>query len=270
MSSLTDRADDHRITLARVVRSEWTKLSSLLSTWLVFGGVALLAVGLAAVFGYGHGQQIRNGEIAPSTADAVSVALLPMDLLALVVAVFGVLQMSGEYGSGLIRATLAAVPRRLPVLWAKAVVLAALTGVVMLVVCVVSLMLSQGLAGSGDASLGDPTVLRAIGGAAFSVAMTALVGLGIGSMLRHTAGSITVLVVVLLIVPPLMVAVPRQDVRDAIEPYLPTLAGQAIYQVGESSSTFETFSPGMSAVVLAGWALLSLAGGGAVLYRRDA
>ena len=93
--------------------------------------------------------------------------------------------------------------------------------------------------------------------------------MGIGSMLRHTAGSITVLVVVLLIVPPLMGAVPREGVRDAIEPYLPTLAGQAIYQVGESS-TFETFSPGMSAAVLAGWAFLSLAGGGAVLYRRDA
>jgi ABC-2 type transport system permease protein len=270
MSSLADEGRDHRITFARVVRSEWTKLSSLRSTWMVFGGVAVLAVGLAGVFGYGHGQQIRDGETVPSTADAVSAALLPLDLLALVVAVLGVLQMSGEYGSGLIRATLAAVPGRLPVLWAKAAVLAALTVVVMLGVCVGSLLLSQGVAGSDDASLGDPTVLRATCGAAFSVAMTALIGLGIGSMLRHTAGAITVLVVVLLIVPSLLGAVPWENVRDAIEPYLPALAGQAIYQVGDSGGPFETFSPGLSAVVLAGWAFLSLACGGAVLYRRDA
>jgi len=261
---------DYRVTFARVVRSEWTKLSSLRSTWLVVASVALLAVGLAAVFGYAHGLRIRNGEADPSTADAVSAAFLPLDLLVLVFGVLGVSQMSGEYGSGLIRATLAAVPGRLPVLWAKAAVLASLTGVVMLAVCCGSVLLSQGFAGSDDAALHDPVVVRAIGGAASSIVGIGLIGLGIGAMLRHTAGAITALVAVLLIVPALLGAVPWDGVRDGIEPYLPTLASQGMYQVGDSAGPFETFSPGTSAAVLAGWAGLSLAGGAAVLYRRDA
>lgn len=260
---------DSRVTMERVVRSEWTKLRSLRSTWIMLAAAALVTVDLAAAFGYGYSQQVHSGEVQPSTAEAVSAAFLGLDLFALVVAVFGVMRMTGEYGSGLIRATLMAVPRRLPVLWAKALVLVAVTAPVAVAVSVASFLVSQAFAGDHGVALGDPGVPRALlGAAAYPVAM-GLLGLGMGAILRHTAAAITVFVAALLVIPALLPAALSQRVQDAVLPYLPVPAAQAIYNLGDAGPV-KLLAPGAGAIVLAGYVVVLLAGGAALLQRRDA
>lgn len=255
-----------RVTFGRVVRSEWTKLRSLRSTWIVLGAAALLTVGLAGVIGW-----VVSREPEPPTVDnAVGGAFLGVDLFSLVVGVFGVLLMTGEYGSGLIRATLAAVPRRLPVLWAKALVLLTATGSVMVVVSFASFLANQAFTGADQRiTLGDPEVLRATLGAAAAPVGWALLGLAVGAILRHTAGAITTYVATLLVVPALLPAALPESIRDDIVPYVPLAASQAMYSVGDTNP-FRTLSPGAGALVMFGWVALALAGGAYVLHRRDA
>jgi ABC-2 type transport system permease protein len=269
MTAIADPRVVYRVTLGGVIRSEWTKLYSLRSTWITLAAAALLTVGLSAAFGYGYHGAIQAGEVQPTTAEGLDVAFLALDLYALVIGVFGVLQMSGEYGSGMIRASLAAVPRRLPLLWAKALLLVAVTGVLSLAVCLASFLVSQRFAGSHGASLGDPGVARAIlGAAAYPVAM-GLLGLGLAAILRHTATTITVFVATLLLVPALLPAALSQKLEDTVMPYVPVFAGQAMYAL-PPNGPFKLLSAGAGAAVLAGYVLAVLAGGAALLRSRDA
>jgi ABC-2 type transport system permease protein len=269
MTAIGDHRPTYRVTLGGVIRSEWTKLSSLRSTWITLGAAALLTVGLSGAFGYGYNGAIQAGEVQPTTAEGLEVAFLALDLYALVIGVFGVLQMSGEYGSGMIRASLAAVPRRLPLLWAKALILLVVTGVLSLVVCLASFLVSQWFAGSHGAALSDPGVARAIvGAAAYPVAM-GLLGLGLGVVLRHTATAITGFVAALLLVPAMLPAALSKSVEKTVMPYVPVVAGQAMYAL-EPNGPFKMLSPGAGGAVLAAYVVAILAGGAALLWRRDA
>jgi ABC-2 type transport system permease protein len=269
MTAITDPRSAYRVTLGRVIRSEWTKLRTLRSTWITLGAAALLTVGLSGAFGHGYHGAIQAGEVQPSTAEGLDVAFLALDLYALVIGVFGILQMSGEHGSGMIRASLAAVPRRRPLLGAKALVLAAVTGVLSLLVCLASFLVSQSFAGSHGAALGDPGVARAVlGAAAYPVAM-GLLGLGLGAVLRHTATAITVFVAALLVVPALLEAALSKSLEDKVMPYVPVVAGQAMYAL-EPGGPFKMLSAGAGGAVLAAYVFAVLAGGAALLRRRDA
>ncbi len=258
------------VTLPRVVHAEWTKLRSLRSTWIVLVSTAVSVVGLAGASGWAQHRAISTGARPPTTAGAVGGALLGIDLLSLVIGVFGVLLMTGEYGSGLIRATLAAVPRRLPVLWAKAVVLAVATAPVMVAACAAAVLVNGAFLGRYGASLGEPGVLRAVLGAAAAAVATGLLGLGVGAMLRHTAGAITTLVAAILVVPALMPAVLPESARNTVLPYVPTAASQALYTIGPGHNPFRVLPPAGAAAVLAAWIVVVLAGGAAGLQRRDA
>jgi ABC-2 type transport system permease protein len=242
----------YRVTFPRVVRAEWTKLFALRSTWVVFGSVAVLGVALAGAVGWNAHRADIGG------------AYLGIDLFSLVLGVFGILMCTGEYGSGLIRATFAAVPRRLPVLGAKAVVLAAATLPLMLVVCVASLAANRLLA--GHPGLDGAELVRATAGAAVAPVALALLGLGVGALLRHTAAAITVYVLSLLVLPALLrAAVPD---GNGIVRYVPVAAAQAMYSVG-GDNPFRMLSPGPAALVTSAWVLAALAAGGVVLWRRD-
>jgi hypothetical protein len=254
-----------RVTFARVIHSEWTKIWSLRSTWLVLGVTALLTVGFAGAIGWAT----RN-EPAPTTGEALARAYLSIDLFSLVIGVFGVLLMTGEYGSGLIRATLAAVPRRLPVLAAKALVLAAATLPLLVAVCFAAFVASQAFLDAGDrVSLGEADVLRAVFGAAAAPVGFGLLGLGIGALLRHTALAITTYVVAMLVLPALLPAALPESIQDEVVSYAPVTASQAMYAVGDANP-FQMLSPGAGALVTLGWLGLILAGGAALLLRRDA
>jgi ABC-type transport system involved in multi-copper enzyme maturation permease subunit len=259
-----------KVTLPGVVRAEWTKLRALRSTWIVLGVTSLLVVGLAAANGWAAHRDVSTGGTPPTTAQAVGGALLGIDLLSLVIGVFGVLLMTGEYGSGLIRATLAAVPRRLPVLWAKAAVLVAVAAPVMVAACLAALLASHAFLGGQGVSLGEPGVLRAVFGAAAAAVAMGLLGLGVGAMLRHTAAAITTLVAAMLVIPALLPVVLPASVKDSVVPYVPTAASQAMYTIGTGNNPFKVLSPAGGAAVLAVWIVVVLAGGAAVLRRRDA
>jgi ABC-2 type transport system permease protein len=258
----------YRVTFGRVVRSEWIKLRSLRSAWVTLTVTAVVAVGLATVFGWVYDNLIDDGEIEPSVAEAVDIAFLAMDLPALVLGILGVLQMAGEYGTGSIRSTLTAVPRRVPVLWAKGVALVAAVLPVMAVVAVASFVVSQAFAGSDGSALTDPGVPRAVLGVVGYVVAMALIGLAFGALLRNTPAAITVFVVAHLVVPGLLAAMP-DAIQDSIGPYLPILAANAMY-AQDGGAGPELLSPGAGAVVLLAWICVAFAAGAYVLKRRDA
>jgi len=242
----------YRVTFPRVVRSEWTKLAALRSTWIVFGLVAVLTVALAGVIGANQ-HQARIGD-----------AFLGVDLFSLVLGVFGILMVTGEFGAGLARATFAAVPRRLPVLWAKAVVLAAASAPVMLATCAAAYWVNRAFAGAlGPA---EPSALRATIGAAAAPVGLALLGLGLGAILRHTAAAITAYVLSMLVLPALLQAALPASVGDHVIRYVPVAAAQGMYAVG---NPFRMPPPAPAALALLAWVLAFLAAGGLMLWRRD-
>jgi hypothetical protein len=258
-----------RLTFPRVVASEWTKFVSLRSTWLTLGGISVFAVGIAGAVGHAVRAQVDDGHPPPTRAGALAEAFLAVDFYTLVVGILGVLIMTGEYPNT-VRATLTAVPRRWPIVAAKAVVLVGLTAPVMGAVAVASLLVSQAFLGDAGVSLGDPGVPGIVLGAAASPVLMGLVGLGIGTLLRHSAGAIATLVALLFIVPVLLLGVLSENLEDRVLKYVPTVAGQAMYHSLGDGSGFETLSAGASAGVVCGWVALLLAGGVAVLVRRDA
>ena len=259
----------YRVTLRRVTRSEWTKLLSLRSTWIVLVAMAVVTVGIAAGTGWAYEQRISDGEVDAGAARAVGSAFLALELAGLVIGVLGVLQMSGEYSSGLIRASLAAVPRRLQLLWAKALVLIGLTFPFMVLICLASFETVLLFAPSDHSGLADDGVVRAIVGAAAYPVGIGLLGLAIGTLIRHTAGAVTTLVVTMLVVPAIILALP-EAVRDAIGPYLPITAGQAMFGMGLGEEPVDMLSPGAGAVVMLGWIAVLLGAAAVLLRRRDA
>ncbi len=190
------------VTQVRVVRSEWTKLRGLRSTWWCGLIAVVLIVGLgAAIAGSGTPYHVSAGN---SAAAGVSAALLGVLFAQLVVGVVGVLAFSGEYGTGMIRATLAAVPSRLPVLWAKLIVLAGLVLPVTLLCAVVDFFTATALESSrgGSAiSLTDPGVLRTVVGASLYLTVVVVIGLALGALLRQTAAGLAVFAAVFFVVP---------------------------------------------------------------------
>src|SRR5450432_4048687 len=148
------------VTQVRVVRSEWTKLRALRSTWYSALVAVAAIVGIGAGFAAGKPYRVSPGHPAVT---AVSVSLFGILLAQLVLGVLGVLVFSGEYGTGMIRATLAVVPTRLPVLWAKLLVLAALVLPVALLAAFAEFLVAtaiQASRGGSGISLADPGVLR--------------------------------------------------------------------------------------------------------------
>jgi ABC-2 type transport system permease protein len=259
----------YRVTLVRVLRSEWTKLRSLRSTWWVMGAMVVLSVGLAGVFGWGYQQQLDDGTVTAGTGPAIEAAYSGLQLFGLVIGALGVLQMAGEYGTGSIHSTLVAVPRRLPVLWTKALALIGLTLPVMIAVSFLSFLISGIFATGDNTGLDDPGVLRAIFGAAAFPVLLGLLGLGFGTLVRNTAAAITLFVAILLILPPLLFPLP-ESARDAIQPYQPLLAGEAMFAIDRVGGPSELLSPLAGTLVLVGWVVALLAGGALALRRRDA
>src|SRR5262249_51667277 len=140
---------------------------------------------------------------------------------------------------------------------------------VMVAACLAALLASHAFLGADGASLGDRSVLRAACGAAGAAVATGLLGLGVGVVLRHTAGAVTTLIAGTLVVPALLPVVLPHSARDHVVPYSPTAAARAMYAIGTGNTPFKVLSPAGGALVLAIWIAVVLAGGAAVLYRRD-
>lgn len=247
--------------LGRGVRSEWRKVASLRSTWVIGG----LFVGCALAFAAMAGAVVTDESIGVD--GQVASVLGGVVLLAPLVAIFGALVVSGEYTSGTMTATLTAVPRRWPVLVAKAVLLVLGVGALSLVTAGLALLVFAPSVPAADAyTLLDGPVLGGVLAFAALMVAHALLGLGVATLLRSTAGAITVLVVVLYVLP-VVLQLAGVEALASLTQYWPssTQATFGISRLGEP-----VLSPATAVAVLAGWALVPLAAGLVALQRRDA
>lgn len=260
----------YRVTGPRVLRSEWAKLWSLRSTWITLGlgCVFLVAFGLIAAAQYTP--QPTGGKLDDdfAGATAVSLSLFGLTFAQLALGVLGVLVTAGEYSTGMIRSTLAAVPRRLPVLWAKSAVFGLVALVLGLVGVFGTFVIAGGLVSGTPAArtLADPGVLRSLLGAGLYLGLVGVIGAALGALLRSVAGGISVLVAVMMLIPGLMQLLPASW-RDEIGPYLPSNAGQSLYTLTHDSTSL---SPTAGLFVFLGWTALALAGAAYRLVRTDA
>ena len=221
-----------RVTLARVIRSEWTKLRSLPSTaWSLLAAVAMI-VGFGALYSLLRVTRPPSDPAAVAAFDPTAVSLAGVQLAQLAVGVLGVLLVAGEYATGLIRTSLTAVPARLPVLWGKAVVFALTTLAACLPVTLASFLVGQSILSAErlDIPLSDPGVARAVLGSALYLGAIGLLGLGLGALLRSTAGAVAGLFGVLF-APQLLTGLLPAAWSDRIYPYLPVPAGAAVANV---------------------------------------
>ncbi|MFE9312860.1 ABC transporter permease [Streptomyces sp. NPDC006706] len=260
----------YQVTGRRVLASEWAKLWSLRSTWITLGlGLLfLVAFGVIAASRYKSGiasGRPMDGHFADATA--VSLSLFGTNFAQLALGVLGVLVTAGEYSTGMIRSTMAAVPRRLPVLWSKA----AVYGLIALVIATVGVFVaflvgSQVVSGTPAAmGLGHAGVLRSLLGAGLYLGLVGVIGTALGALLRSVAGGISVLVAALMLVPGLISLLPSSWSGN-IDPYLPSHAGESIFALTHDSTTL---SPGAGLWVFLGWTALALAAAAYRLRRSD-
>jgi hypothetical protein len=261
------------VSQGRVIRSEWIKLWSVRSFWIGLAAAFVVAVGFGVLFSAFAGSQPGDGGgpgpggPGAGGADPVSLSLAGFNLAVLIVGVLGVLTVTSEYSSGLIRATISAVPRRIPVLAAKVIVFGLVTVLVMAAAALVAFFVSGAVYSGTEAllSITDPGVLRAVLGTAVYTTAAGLIGVALGFLLRSTAGSIGVLFALLLIVPGLSGLLPGAW-GDTLPDYLPSNAGAALTSI---QSNGEMLSVGAGAAVLALWVGGLIVAAVAALKYRD-
>lgn len=258
------------VTQGRVVKTEWIKLRSLRSTYWSLLAAAAFIIGLGLLFTSFQASHLNSqrGFGDRQFFDPTQVSLRGSYLAQLAIGVLGVMSVTGEYTTGMIRATLAAVPRRLPVLWAKLAVFAAGVFAVMAVAMLVAFLIGQAVLSSThlQASLSSPGAVRAILGGAAYLSLLAMLGIGLGFLIRNTAGAIATLFGLLLILPALAAALPSPW-NDRVTEYLPMPAGtQIIATVRESNS----LAPWAGLGVFAVYVIVAIGLGAVMLRRRDA
>ncbi|MDH6138953.1 MULTISPECIES: ABC transporter permease [Kitasatospora] len=266
---LSNRAGDGKVTLPRVVTSEWIKFRSLRSSWITLAVAAALTIGFGALFCWAtmnRWDHLPADERAAFTPAEHS--LRGFYLAQMAIGVLGVLVVTGEYSTGMIRASLSAVPKRLPVLWAKALVFGAVTWVVATVSCLVAFFVGQSiLAGKHlDTTLSAPGVTRVVLGMGLYLTAIGLLAVALGTLIRNTAGGIASVFGVLLVLPVLCEALPSSWQQN-ISPYLPGTAGQALTHITQAP---HEMAPWAGFGLLCGYVAIALVAAAAVLKRRDA
>jgi len=253
------------VSLGRAMTAEWVKFRSLKSSWLILASalVGLIAIALAIAY------NTRNPGPGLDPEDlAVSATLQGFHLGELLLGALGVLVVTAEYSSGTIRTTLVAVPRRLPVLWAKFLVVIPLVTATMLIGAFVAFVSSQALLAHyrPAASLSDPGALRAVIGTAIYLGALTTLGSAIGWMVRSTPGALVTYLGLTLVVP-VIVGNLLGSFGRSVAKYLPSEAGMSFVT---SVRLPDLLSPTAGAFVLAAWVVLSVAVAAVVLRRRDA
>jgi ABC-2 type transport system permease protein len=265
----SSRAFTGRVTQWHVLRSEWTKLWSLRSTrWsLLFAVVAMAGLGvLIAAVSMGRWSHLSPHDQA--TFDSIDRSLGGYHLAQLAIGVLGVLVISGEYSTGMIRSSLMAVPRRLPVLWAKIAVFASVTFVLMLASAFVAFFVAQSILAEHhvNVTLGHTHALRALVGTVLFMTVTGILCVALGTIIRSTAGAIATFAALLFVLPGIVDILPS-DIGESVSPYLPSSAGGAIAQAVPDA---HTLSPWGGFALYCGYTIVLLVIAAYLLVRRDA
>ena len=258
-----------RVTQLRVARSEWTKLWSLRSTrWsLLVAVIAMAGIGiLFSAVQMAHWNQMSQSDRLGF--DPVDRAIGGWHFAELAIGVLGVLVITGEYSTGMIRSSFAAVPRRLPVLWAKAAVYSAVVFALMLPSAVLAFFVSQAIDTQHhvQTTIGAPHVLRAVVGSALFLTAVGFLGLALGALVRNTAGGIATFAGVMFVLPGVSAILPNSW-GDTIDPYLPLSAGTSILSIHQDPSSL---APWTGFLLFCGYALAAMAISAWLLVRRDA
>jgi ABC-2 type transport system permease protein len=262
-------ADFGKVTQARVAVSEWTKLHSLRSTRWSFLVAIVLTIALPALFAAvtaSHWSHMRPHEQADR--HPLDIALAGVNLSQLAIAVLGVLVITGEYSTGMIRASFTAVPKRLPVLWAKVVVFAVITFVLMLGPVVIAFFASQAILNGHhilQISFSHAGVARTVFGGALYLMLVGVFALAIGAIVRNTAGGIAAFAGLFFVIPPLLNILPS-NWNNAISPWLPDSAGRSIFALTHGA---HSLSPAGGLAIFSGYCALALAIAAVLLVRRD-
>jgi ABC-2 type transport system permease protein len=258
-----------RVTQAHVVRSEWTKLWTVRSTrWSLLAAVFAMGV-LGMIIAAFQMHDWHNLSLHDqATYDSIDTAAGGYHLAQLAIGVLGVLVVTGEYATGMIRSSFMAVPHRLPVLWAKAAVFAAVTFVLMLISSFVSFFGVMAIVKQNHVqhSLGDPHALRVVVGAALFLTVLGLLAVGLGGLIRSTAGAIAAFAGLLFVLPGVVAILPH-SIDHAVSPYLPLSAGSAV-----ATSTFDGqhLAPWTGFALFCGYAAIALAAAAVRIVRSDA
>ena len=258
-----------RVTQMRVVVSEWTKFHSLRSTRWSLGIGALLAIALPVIFAavtanrWAHMSFHDRADRHP-----LDIALAGVNVAQLAIAVLGVLVITGEYSTGMIRASFTAVPKRLPVLWAKLGVFGVVSFLVTLPCVVIAFFASQAILERHhilQVSFTAPGVARAVVGGAVYVMLVGIFALAIGAIVRSTAGGIATFAGIFFVIPPLLNVLPTSW-NNAISKYLPSSAGRDLFSLHTGA---HDLTPLWGGLLFAGYCALAIAIAAVLLVRRD-
>lgn len=256
----------HRVAI-NTLKAEYWKLRSVRSTLWTLATVVVANIAVAALLAIFVSGRLNADQRA--STDVVRLALGGLHISQVAVGVLGVLIVSSEYSTGLIRATLSAMPRRRLVLVAKMIVLTLVSLIFGIASSFVSFFVFQALrSGTGmSATLSDPGVLRAVLGGGLYLGVVALFGMGLAAIIRNPAGSIAALLGIMF-VPPLLLNLMPGSWQTTLNPYLPLNAGEVIY----IATRFDphTLAPWTGFGVLCAYAAVVLAIGVYLINHRDA
>ena len=258
------------VTQARILHSEWAKLWSLRSTrWtsaVAFIGMAAVGIIVSAV------NMSRWHTMTPHdrlTYDALDMSLAGVHLAQLAIGVLGVLVITGEYATGMIRSTFMSVPGRLPVLWAKSGVFSAVTFVLMLVGAVIAFFVSAPIVHAHvPLSLSQPHAVRVIIGIPMVMAVLAVFCVSLGALIRNTAGGIAAFAALFFAVPGI-VELLGSSISNAVGPYLPSNAAATLYTARPDAGS-HALSPWGGFALFCGYTLVMLVAAAYLLRKRDA
>jgi ABC-2 type transport system permease protein len=259
-----------RVTQARVVLSEWTKFRSLRSSLWSLGVGILLTIAFPLLFALVTGSHWAHMSAKDRAGrHPLDIALAGVNVAQLAIAVLGILVITGEYSTGMIRSTLLAVPKRLPVLWAKLGVYAVVSFALMVPAVLIGFFASQEIL-SGyhilQIPFGAPGVARAVIGGAVYVMLVGIFALGVGAIVRNTAGGIATFVGIFFVIPPLMNVLPT-NWNNAISQYLPPNAGRQLFALRHAAHTLTPLAGGL---LMVAYCAAAVAVAALLLLRRDA
>ena len=255
-------------TFLDAVHSEWTKLRSVRSTYWALIVAAILGIGIGALISGVSAHHYATDPTVQHNWNPADRSLRSLAIAQLAFAILGVMVVTGEYSTGMIRTSLAAVPKRARFLGAKALVWGAVALVAGEIISFVTFLVGQALI-SGNApstTLGGHDVLRAVVGAGLYLAVLGVLGSALGVLLRHAAAAIGSIVAILLVLPGIAAALPSSW-SNPIERWWPTNAGQQVAIIVRDAHTLPAWAGFLVMVV---FTAIVLAAAFVVLERRDA
>jgi hypothetical protein len=253
----------------RLIAAEWIKLRSLRSSAWTLGAMVVASIGLAALICAADAHAYSTLSASDKASwDPTNESLAGTLFGQLAIGVFGVLAITGEFASGTIRSSIAAVPRRTPLLVAKAVVYGGAALVTGELISLASFLVGQRIiiGQAPHANLGQPGVARAVVLAGAYLALICLLSLALGCLLRHTAGAITAVVGVLLVFPAVVQALPA-SAENSVEKFLPEQL--AANSMGAVVRVPHSFTPWTAFAILSLYVVVALSVASWSLVRRD-